>query len=80
MGIPKWDASAQEATITMIELRAQPGEVMDFVAAGGTVHITRQGKPVATIAPHQDHFFRKFAAERPALLGRAVLAKLDGRG
>lgn len=69
MPIPKWDASAQEVTITMVELRQQPGEVMDFVIAGGTVHITRQGSNIATIAPHQDAFFTKLAAVRSALKG-----------
>lgn len=68
MSIPKWNASTQEVTITMMELRAQPGEVMDFIIAGGTVHVTRQGKNVATIAPHQDAFFQKFATARKSLL------------
>lgn len=68
MSIPKWDASRQEATITMMEFRQQPGEVMDFIIAGGTIHITRQGKNIATMTPHQDSFFKKFAAARPALL------------
>lgn len=68
--IPKWDTAGQEATITMMQLRSQPGEVLDFIVAGGTVHITRQGKNVATITPHQDSFFRKFAAARPALLAK----------
>lgn len=68
MSIPKWDASKQEATITMMELRQQPGECMDFVIAGGTLHITRQGKNIATIAPHQDSFFERFAAARSDLV------------
>lgn len=68
MTIPKWDASKQQITLTMTELRQQPGEVMDFVLAGGTVHITRQGKNIATIAPHQDAFFERFARARPSLL------------
>lgn len=68
MSIPKWDAARQEATITMMELRQQPGEVFDFILAGGTVHITRQGKNIATISPHQDAFFSKFARARPSIL------------
>lgn len=65
--IPKWDASRQEATITMVQLRQQPGECMDFVLAGGTLHVTRQGRNIATISPHQDAFFEKFKEARAAL-------------
>ena len=70
MGIPKRDASAQEVTITMMELRQQPGNALDFVLAGGTIHITKNGKNVATLAPHSDAFFEKLRDARPQLLGR----------
>lgn len=68
MAIPKWNASKQEATITMMELRSAPGEAIDFIEAGGTLHITKQGRNVATLAPHADAFFKKFVAARPGLL------------
>ena len=68
MAIPKRDEKTKECTVTMMELRRQPGEVFDFVLAGGTVHVTRQGKPVATIVPHESSFWEKFKEIRPSLL------------
>lgn len=68
MPVPKRQASGEECTITMTELRAQPGEIFNFVEAGGIVHVTLQGRKIASITPHSDTFFEKFAAARPALL------------
>jgi antitoxin (DNA-binding transcriptional repressor) of toxin-antitoxin stability system len=39
----------RDFTITMMDLRNQPGEVMDLVIQGATITVTRQGKPIAII-------------------------------
>lgn len=36
-------------TVTMMELREQPGEIIDSVVLGKTFIITKQGKPVALL-------------------------------
>ena len=39
----------KEVTITMMDLRSAPGDVMDLVLQGATITVTRQGKPIAVI-------------------------------
>ena len=51
MTIPTRDYRGQTAAISMMELRAQPGEVMDLVARGMSIRIEKNGKHIATIVP-----------------------------
>lgn len=39
----------KDVTITMMDLRGAPGDVMDLVLQGAIVTVTRQGKPIAVI-------------------------------
>ncbi len=67
MALPKLDFSGEEATITMMQLRAQPGEVMDRVARGLTVHVEKHGKRIATISPPETviHSDGTFTGRKP---------------
>lgn len=49
MPIPKLSFVGETVTVTMMELRSNPGEILDRVSRGLTVRVTKQGKWVATM-------------------------------
>lgn len=40
-------------TITAVELRKLPGEILEQASLGKTFTITKNGKPIATISQHE---------------------------
>lgn len=51
MSLPRKDYSGQTATVTISELRSAPGDLLDRVAHGMTVQVTKNGRCVAVISP-----------------------------
>jgi len=49
MPIPKLSFKGETATVTMMELRSYPGEILDRVSRGLTVRITKSGRWIATM-------------------------------
>lgn len=53
MSLPPWkrDLRGQTCTISMMDLRKQPGEVLDAVFDGMVINIERNGRHVGTLVP-----------------------------
>lgn len=51
MPLPAKDFRNQTAKLTMMELRAQPGEAIDRASHGMVIEIEKNGKVVAVLAP-----------------------------
>lgn len=70
MSLPPKDFTGQEAAVSMMELRAQPGEVIDRVAHGMTVHVNKNGKRVASIVPPADRNETTIIRRDGSIVGR----------
>lgn len=64
--------AGKEETISLSELRQQPGEVFSQVQLGMTFHITLRGKKIATVSPPEMNALELGAALRkPPRAGRS---------
>ena len=55
MTLPKPDYRGRETEISMMELRSTPGEVVDCVKNGMTIHLEKNGKRIATLIPSEQN-------------------------
>jgi prevent-host-death family protein len=51
MPLPKRDYRGRKATISMMEFRSKPGEVIDNATHGMSITIEKNGKAAAVLAP-----------------------------